>query len=179
MIAASSSSSSCNPPDTVGGPITINPQTGGTPFVTNFLLNISGCLDPNGGSLSYAVVYIKPAPYSSDPAQISDFSPNSTYSFCLPLISSATIWVTIKDQYGCLTNVSTHVTLAVSGTTSRIDLLQEAANLPSSFLTSGSQADLNALINQIATANQLLTCGTTSSASCNSSSVTVCMPICF
>ena len=153
----------------------MNPPTGGTPLVTAFTLSVDGWLDSYGGPLTYAVSYIKPSPYSPEPVEISDFSSDTQFTFHLPSISNVAIWVTMKNGYGCLTNVSTNITLAVSGVPSGINLMQTAASLPSDLLSTGSQSFLNALLDQISIANQLLVCGSSSPTSvCNSSTVTVC-----
>ena len=158
-IAYPSSSAACTSggPTSDGGSLTINPMTGGLPLSTSFSLNLQGWMDPDGGTLEYSVAYKKPNPYSSEPILISDFSSDTHHSFFLPAISSATIIVTMTNQYGCLTKISADVSLS-SSATNGIDLLQQANTASSNILTTGSTGDINSLIDQIAIANQLLLC---------------------
>ena len=159
-----------------GGSFTINPMTGGLPLSTNFTLTLEGWKDPDEGALQYSVAYTKPSPHSSEPVLISDFSSSTQYSFLLPAISSATITVTITNEYGCLTTISSEVSLNTA-LTNGIDLLQQASSASGSILT-GSSNDINSLIDQIAIANQLLLCqNSLDTSTCNSSTAgtnTVC-----
>ena len=143
-------------------------MTGGLPLSTTFTLTLEGWKDPDDESLEYSVSYTKPSPHSSEPVLISDFSSNTQCSFVLPAISSATITVIMTNQYGCLTTISSEVSLSAAPTNG-IDLLQQASSASSSILT-GSSNDINSLIDQIAIANQLLLCqNSLDTSTCNSS----------
>ena len=159
----------------IGGTFNVAPGTGGLPLSTSYSASLTGWVSQNGGTLSYALEYIKATPLSSDPVQISDFSVDTQYDFYLPYTSIATIRATILDESSCSKNVSIDVTLNLSPPNGT-DLLQTAK----SFLNLISLAEaptsaMNVLVDQINIANQLLLCANDlDSSKCNATQMMSC-----
>lgn len=163
FIVYPSSSSTCtasNANTNTGGSVVITPCSGGTPFTTNYSLVLQNWVDQDGGALTYSVSYIKPSPYPNTPVTISNLSSNTQFYFILPSVSTVSILVSMADQYECLTNITTTVTLNVdsSSLTNGISLLQQATSFSGTSLATASEGGINSLIDQITMANQLLLC---------------------
>ena len=155
-----------------GGSVSVSPSTGGVPLSTSFSLTIQGWTLQNGGnSLLYSVSYSTDGSMENS-VLISDFSSATKTSFYLPNSSSITIIVTIKEvPSGCLTNISTQVSLS----TQRASIetaLSTATAFAQTALSEGSTSSINILAGQISLIDSQLAGSSSENSNC-SLSVTV------
>ena len=173
-ITASDTCPTNTPP--LPGTFEVTPITGGAPLSTSYSASLNGWTSQGGGgSLTYALEYIKASPLFSDPIQISDFSSNLQYNFYLPYTNVATVRVIAKDESDCSTTASVNVTLTLSPPNGT-ELLQEAMTLLSTeSLEEASLSLINTLVDQINIANQFLLCiNSLNSAECNTIQAQIC-----
>ena len=90
---------------------------------------------------------------NNSPFVISNYSSSTQFTFFLPNYNYATVYVSIKDAYDCITNVSTVVRLAEPS-------LAQAFSSTISYAQSAiANNSLGLLIEQVAALDNTLTCG--------------------
>ena len=155
-----------------GGNVSVNPSIGGIPLSTSFSLSIQGWTPKNGGSsLLYLVSYSINGSIENA-VLISDFSSVTQSSFYLPNTSYVTIIVTIKEvPSGCLTNISTQVSLSTQSASFET-ALSTTTTFAKTVLSEVSTSSINILAGQISLIDSQLAGSSSENGNC-SLSVTV------